>query len=153
MSVSLRAGARPRRTAGPRESRRYRRRTHHARARCTGRVVLRGRAAIRLDRSFTSDQNGHMASVPITELKAHLAKYLRMAQRGVEVLVLERGVAVARIVAMPHRDESQDAGIDSLVRAGIVRRGAGQIRSLLRRRLPVSTNLLGALDEDREDRA
>ncbi|HEX4337343.1 MAG TPA: type II toxin-antitoxin system prevent-host-death family antitoxin [Polyangiaceae bacterium] len=94
-----------------------------------------------------------MASVPITELKAHLAKYLRMARRGVEVLVLERGVAVARIVAMPHNDESQDAGIDSLVRAGIVRRGPGRIRSLLRRRLRVSTNLLGALDEDREDRA
>jgi prevent-host-death family protein len=94
-----------------------------------------------------------MASVAITELKAKLARYLRMAQRGVEVQVLDRGVPIARLVAMPRADESESAGLDRLVSAGLVRRGNGGVRALLKRRLSVSADLQGALDEDREDRA
>jgi prevent-host-death family protein len=93
-----------------------------------------------------------MASVPITELKAHLAKYLRMAQRGVEVQVLERGVPIARLVAMPAADESETAGLLRLVQNGVIRRGAGGARALLRRRIQVAASLLTALAEDREDR-
>jgi prevent-host-death family protein len=93
-----------------------------------------------------------MASVAITELKAHLAKYLRMAQRGVEVQVLERGVPIARLVAMPDAAESEDAGLDRLVKAGIVRRGQGRMRALLRKRLNASPGLLEAIAQDREDR-
>lgn len=92
-----------------------------------------------------------MASVPITELKAHLAKYLRMAQRGVEVQVLDRGVPIARLVAMP-RPEAEDAGLERLVQAGIARRGHGKIKALLTRRISARANLQAALDEDREDR-
>lgn len=92
-----------------------------------------------------------MASVPVTELKAHLSRYLRMARRGVEVQVLERGVPIARLVGMPKAKDS-DSAIDRLVRAGIVRRGLGGARALLDRRLPVSAELLRAVDEDREDR-
>jgi prevent-host-death family protein len=94
-----------------------------------------------------------MASVPITELKAHLAKYLRMAQRGVEVQVLERGVPIARLVAMPGAPESEEAGLERLLKAGIVRRGEGHVRALIRKRLNVQARLLEAVDRDREDRA
>ena len=92
-----------------------------------------------------------MASVPITELKAHLAKYLRMAQRGVEVQVLDRGVPVARLVSMPEA-RSDEAGLDRLVRAGIVRRGDGKLRTLMPRRVEGARGLLQALEEDRSDR-
>jgi prevent-host-death family protein len=95
-----------------------------------------------------------MASVPVTELKAHLAKYLRMAQRGVEVQVLERGVPIARLTALPRaHDESEEAGLDRLVRAGIVRRGEGNVRALIGKRLVAQAGLRQALDEEREDRA
>lgn len=93
-----------------------------------------------------------MAAVAITELKAHLAKYLRMAQRGVEVLVLDRGVPVARLVGMPEASSSEEAGLERLVRAGIVRRGDGKVKSLVRRRVQHAAGLLQALDEDRADR-
>jgi prevent-host-death family protein len=93
-----------------------------------------------------------MASVAITELKAHLSRYLRMAQRGVEVQVLERGVPVARLVAMPRAEPEVEAGLNRLVSAGIVRRGEGGVRALLKRRLPEAIGLLDALDEDRGDR-
>ena len=93
-----------------------------------------------------------MASVAITELKAQLAKYLRMAQRGVEVQVLERGVPIARLVAMPAAGESEGAGLERLVRAGIVRRGSGGAAALLARRIQANTKLLDAVVEDREDR-
>jgi prevent-host-death family protein len=94
-----------------------------------------------------------MATVAITELKAHLAKYLRMAQRGVEVQVLDRGVPIARLVGMPEAPQSEEAALERLVKAGIVRRGEGRVRSLLRKRLDIAPRLLEALDEDREDRA
>lgn len=93
-----------------------------------------------------------MATVPITELKAHLAKYLRMAQRGVEVQVLERGVPIARLVAMPAASEVGEVEIERLVRDGIVRRGGGGAGSLLARRIQVDARLQSAVDEDREDR-
>lgn len=93
-----------------------------------------------------------MRAVPITELKAHLAKYLQLAQRGVEVQVLDRGVPVARLIGMPEGSSSEAAGLERLVRAGIVRRGDGKLRSLLRRRIQARSELIRALDEDRADR-
>ncbi len=93
-----------------------------------------------------------MASVPVTELKAHLAKFLRMAQRGVEVQVLDRGVPIARLMPMPKGEAAEPAALERLVSAGIVRRGEGGIRSVVKRRLEATANLARALDDDREDR-
>ena len=94
-----------------------------------------------------------MPSVPVTELKAHLAKYLRMARRGVEVQVLERGVPIARLVAIPSVDAREPAVIEHPVNAGIVRRGTGGVRAIAKRRLSVSADLLGAVAEERDERA
>ncbi|HEX4474052.1 MAG TPA: type II toxin-antitoxin system prevent-host-death family antitoxin [Polyangiaceae bacterium] len=93
-----------------------------------------------------------MASVPVTELKAHLAKFLRMAQRGIEVLVLDRGVPIARLVPISKSDAAEPAALDRLVSAGIVRRGEGGMRSIVKRRLEATANIGRALDVDREDR-
>lgn len=92
-----------------------------------------------------------MASVPITELKAHLSKYLRMARRGVEVQVLERGVPVARLLGMPQVDSREPAVIEHLVSAGILRRGGGGVRAIAKRRLSASAGLLQAVLEEREE--
>ncbi len=58
-----------------------------------------------------------------------------MAQRGVEVQVLERGVPIARLVAMPARPAAEEAGLERLVQSGIVRRGNGKLKALLSRRI------------------
>lgn len=94
-----------------------------------------------------------MASVSITELKANLSKYIRVVRRGGEVQVLERGVPVARLVAASAPEDAEDR-LEALVRAGIVRRGTGDLRWLLERK-PVRVKgptVSQALQEDREDR-
>jgi prevent-host-death family protein len=93
-----------------------------------------------------------MASVGITELKAQLSKYLRMARRGVEVQVLERGVPIARLVGMPNTADRDSEVLERLVATGIARRGNGRVKALVRRRLPIAVGLLSAVGEDREDR-
>ncbi|HEY7514112.1 MAG TPA: type II toxin-antitoxin system prevent-host-death family antitoxin, partial [Vicinamibacteria bacterium] len=42
-----------------------------------------------------------MTRVSVTDLKAHLSRYLREVRRGGEVQILERGVPVARLTALP----------------------------------------------------
>jgi prevent-host-death family protein len=95
-----------------------------------------------------------MKSVSITELKAHLSKYVRVVVRGGEVQVLERGVPVARLVAVRGASEGEDERFERLVRAGLVRRGTGGLGWLLERDLPTTrgASVSAALDTDREDR-
>lgn len=100
-----------------------------------------------------------MKIASITELKAHLSKYIRVARRGGEVQIVERGVPVARLVGMQgaSREASAadvEARLDRLARAGIIRRGTGELRWLLDDpplRMP-GADIQRALDEDREDR-
>jgi prevent-host-death family protein len=91
----------------------------------------------------------------VTELKAHLSKYIRVARRGGEVQIVERGVPVARLVGMQGAPLGDDeARIDRLARAGILRRGTGDLRWILRDppQKWQGSDLARALDEDREDR-
>lgn len=48
-----------------------------------------------------------MHEVNITELRRHLSKYLKSAQRGAEILVRSRGCIIARII--PSVDTKTDA--------------------------------------------
>lgn len=96
-----------------------------------------------------------MSSVSVTDLKAHLSRYLRMVRRGSEVQILERGVPVARLTGL----EKGQAGPDKkrvahLTEQGVLRRGAGNLNWLLAEGpLQAQGLALGeALDEDREDR-
>jgi antitoxin (DNA-binding transcriptional repressor) of toxin-antitoxin stability system len=43
------------------------------------------------------DQNEYMKSIKVTELKAHLSKYLRMASRGVRIIVKDRDEPIAQL--------------------------------------------------------
>lgn len=99
-----------------------------------------------------------MAIASVSQLKANLSRYLRMVRRGSEVQILERGVPIARLSALStdRASRAEDTKrLDRLARAGILRRGRGNLAWLADApplRAPGS-ELLGALTEDREDRA
>jgi prevent-host-death family protein len=95
-----------------------------------------------------------MKAVSVTELKAHLSKYLRQVRRGGEVQVLDRGVPVARLVGLPSVRDDDRARIERLVRAGALRPARGDASWLLAEE-PLEApqaDVSGALREDREDR-
>ena len=61
----------------------------------------------------------------VTELKANLSRYLSRVKAGEEILVTERGVAVARLVpAVAHQGLEQ---LKDLERQGLVRLGTGKL--------------------------
>ncbi len=73
-----------------------------------------------------------MAEVGIRELRDHLSRYLERVQAGDEVVVTDRGRAVARILPI-----SGERTIDRLVREGKVTPAATRKRTLPR---PLKTN-------------
>lgn len=95
-----------------------------------------------------------MKAVSVTELKAHLSKYLRQVRRGGEVQVLDRGVPVARLVGLPPVRDEDRSRIERLVRAGTIRPACGDASWLLDEEAisAPGADVSGALHEDREDR-
>jgi prevent-host-death family protein len=95
-----------------------------------------------------------MSQVSVTELKSRLSHYLREVRRGGEVLVLDRGVPIARLTPLPSgKQRSDQARRDRLIQAGVLRPGRGNAAWILETpplELPVS--ILESLNEDREDR-
>ena len=89
-----------------------------------------------------------MKSINVTELKANLSKYLRMAARGSRIIVKDRDEPVAQIGplekdALPWRDR--------LAREGRLRRGTQNWDQLKVSRLDVSTDVQASLRAVRED--
>jgi prevent-host-death family protein len=67
----------------------------------------------------------------VAELKAKLSRYLEQVRAGHEVVVTDRGLAVAKIV--PVAPEERGSRRERLVAAGLVVPGRGRVRpSLLR---------------------
>lgn len=62
----------------------------------------------------------------VAELKANLSRFLRHVKAGEEVLVTERGIAVARIVPIAKGDEAAD-DLRDLEREGLVKVGTGTL--------------------------
>ncbi len=62
-----------------------------------------------------------MTSAGVAQLKASLSEYLGKVKSGEEVVVTERGYAIARIVPISSRG-SDSRSIEDLIRAGILRR-------------------------------
>lgn len=96
-----------------------------------------------------------MKTVSVSQLKAHLSRYLREIRRGGEIQVLDRGVPVARIT-QPGGSAARGSDDDRrrrLAGAGILRLGSGQIAKLLRAApLQASSGLSEALRAERDDR-
>lgn len=95
-----------------------------------------------------------MKTASVSELKAHLSRFLRDVRRGDEVQVLDRGRPIARLVGLTHdRRESGAEQRDALVRAGVLRPGTGSVAEFLQQEpLRLETDLRGAVDDDRADR-
>jgi len=95
-----------------------------------------------------------MKTVSVSELKAHLSRYLREVRRGGEVQILDRGVPIARLGPLPPAAKgSGEAERQRLIQAGILRAGTGRADAVLDAEpLDLPTSLLDALAEDREDR-
>lgn len=96
-----------------------------------------------------------MKAVSVSELKAHLSRYLREVRRGGEIQVLERGVPVARLSRLPASEcgADDDADRERLIRAGVLRPGIGNASSVLEEPpLTLQSRLLESLDQDRDER-
>lgn len=68
-----------------------------------------------------------MKSTQVSELKATLSKCLAKVKAGEELIVMERGKPIAKLVPMPRHRETETAQLADLVRAGLVRSGSGKL--------------------------
>jgi prevent-host-death family protein len=97
-----------------------------------------------------------MRTASVSELKAHLSRFLREVRRGDEVQVLDRGRPVARLVGLTHPGGGSDGGADhraALVRDGVLRPGTRSVAQFLQQEpLHLDTDLRRAVDDDRADR-
>lgn len=95
-----------------------------------------------------------MKSAAISKLKATLSEYIAYVKAGEEVLVTERGKAVAVIVPAG-KGHNVDTKRMELARRGILRPGKGRISSDAFQDLPLVSvpdkSIERALDEDREE--
>jgi prevent-host-death family protein len=91
-----------------------------------------------------------MDSVSVSELKAKLSHYLRVVRLGGEVQVLDRGVPVAKVVGLTSAD---DDGRQRLIASGVVRPATAALEDILGWDvIDVDSDVIRALDEDRDDR-
>lgn len=96
-----------------------------------------------------------MTTVSVSELKAHLSRYLREVRRGGEVQVLDRGRPVARLTGISDAMTSTpDEHRERLIQAGILRPGTAEAASVLDQApLELPSDIRRAVDEDRDDRS
>lgn len=85
-----------------------------------------------------------MRRVSVSEAKAHLSRLLKEVRSGEEILILDRGKPVARLVpaALPE-------GLEELVRLGMVRPGSGEVLDFAG--MPRIPGLVEALLEERRE--
>ena len=91
-----------------------------------------------------------MKAINVTELKAHLSKYLRMASRGSRIVVKDRDEPVAQLGPLEKEDMSWR---DRLAREGRLRRGTQNWGKLKISRLNQSVDIQSSLRRVREDRS
>ena len=67
-----------------------------------------------------------MQTTSITQLKNSLSAYLRDVKAGEEVLIIDRGRPIARLVPVSSSD-SMEEHLDEMERKGLLRRGTGRL--------------------------
>ena len=88
----------------------------------------------------------------VSELKASLSKYLARVKAGEEVVVTERGKAIAKLVPMPQEEDAEMERLRELERRGLITMGTGRIPDeFFERELPQDPEglVLKALLEER----
>jgi prevent-host-death family protein len=90
-------------------------------------------------------------SVGIRDAKIHLSRYLKLVQKGNEVVITDHGRPVGKIVAIDAGDLPLQDRIDRLVEQGVLEPVAGDRLSKLPPALPVPSNAAQKmLQEDRD---
>ncbi len=89
-----------------------------------------------------------MKAINVTELKAHLSKYLRMASRGSRIIVKDRDEPIAQLG--PPQAEAP-SWRERLAREGRLRLGTQDWRKLEISRLDRGVDIQGSLRAVRED--
>jgi len=95
-----------------------------------------------------------MKTAAISELKASLSEYLSRVKAGEEVLIMDRGKPVARIIPLRRERTDIPASLLGLERAGKVRIGTGLLPAefwTLPRPQDKKGKALGALLREREE--
>jgi prevent-host-death family protein len=68
-----------------------------------------------------------MKRTAVSALKATLSTCLAQVKAGGEVLIMERGKPIAKLVPLPKDGDGDTARLHDLVRAGLVRVGSGRL--------------------------
>ena len=68
-----------------------------------------------------------MKSAAVAKLKATLSEYLAKVKAGEEVIVMERGKPIAKLVPLAADGSTGSAHLLALARAGLVRLGSGKL--------------------------
>jgi antitoxin (DNA-binding transcriptional repressor) of toxin-antitoxin stability system len=89
-----------------------------------------------------------MKSIKVTELKAHLSKYLRLASRGTRIVVMDRDEPIAQLGPLP---EARSSWRTRLADAGRLRAGTQAWGALRISPLPHRVDVQASLDAVRED--
>ena len=87
-------------------------------------------------------------AINVTELKAHLSRYLRRASRGARIVVKDREEPIAQIGPPETGDPS---GRDGLVQQGRLRPGTQDWQTLKISRLPRPVDIQSSLRAVREE--
>lgn len=98
-----------------------------------------------------------MKTAAISELKAKLSEYLRGVERGEEVVVLNHGRPVAKLVRIePQKDLTHEEWVKELIRTGRIKPAKGKLPPDFwdrpRPEDPEGLLLKALLDERREGR-
>lgn len=88
-----------------------------------------------------------MKDINVSELKAHLSKYLRLASRGVQIVVRDRDEPVAQIGP----PAAAVSWLDRMTRAGRLRPGTQKWSTLRITKLKKAIDAQTALRDVRED--
>src|SRR5688572_2526197 len=89
-----------------------------------------------------------MKAINVTELKANLSKYLRMASRGTRIVVKDRDEPIAQLGPLPAERESWRV---RLAEAGRLRPGTQDWNKLRLARLEQRVDIQASLQAVRED--
>jgi prevent-host-death family protein len=68
-----------------------------------------------------------MQTAAVSELKASTSEYLAKVKSGEEILITDRGLPIAKIIPLRRTGDALNARMMHLERAGMIRRGSGNI--------------------------
>jgi prevent-host-death family protein len=94
-----------------------------------------------------------MREVSVTDLKNRLSRWLRLVKQGETLVVVERSLPIAQIVAVERQPGSDDVLLEKLIAAGTVTRARRPAKSRrLPKPVPCQGDAVQALIEERERR-